>query len=99
MKAAVANDKSPESARLYEFLLTIFIEEDQDCRGVICYDGFERVINRAAAVPREFDLAPPTASKERLLELYKSMEDSRLKGVTFRKFLEWSREHLAKKVA
>lgn len=99
MRVAVANPKSPEHARLYEFLLTVFVEEDLECRGVVCFDGFERLVERAAMVPRTFGLAPKETSKERLEELYASMEDPRLKGVTFRKFLQWSSEHLAKKVA
>jgi hypothetical protein len=99
IRTAVSDQKSPEFARLYEFLLTIFVEEDVECKGVVTLDGFERLINRAAAVPREFGLAPPTASPERIAELYKSMEDSRWKGVTFRKLLEWSVHHLEKKTA
>jgi len=99
MKVAVANPKSPEHARLYEFLLTVFVEEDHECRGVVSFDGFERLIERAAMVPRTFGLAPKETSKEKLRELYNSMEDPRLKGVTFRKFLQWSLDHLAKKVA
>jgi hypothetical protein len=99
IKVAVSDKKSPEFARLYEFLLAIFVEEDVECQGVVTLEQFGRLVNRAAVVPREFGLAPPTASEERIAELYKSMEDSRWKGVTFRKFLQWSVQHLEKKVA
>jgi len=99
IKAAIRDQKSPEFRRLYEFLLTVFVEEDQDCRGVVCRDGFERLIDRAALIPRQFELAPPTASAERINTLYKDMEDPRMKGVTFRKFLDWSVKHLEEKVA
>merc|ERR1711862_555045 len=98
LKAAVTDRTSPEFRRLYEFLLTIFVEEDHDCRGVICRDGFERIIERAAFVPRAFGLAPPKTSVERIDELYEAMEDRRMKGITFRKFLEWSVQHLNKKL-
>jgi len=99
IKTAISDKKSPEFTRLYEFLLTIFVEEDHACRGVVNRDGFERLVNRAAFVPRQFGLAPPTASAERIEELYKGMEDSRLSGITFRKFLDWSVKHLQTKVA
>jgi len=99
LKAAVTDRTSPEFRRLYEFLLTIFVEEDHDCRGVICRDGFERIIERAALVPRAFGLAPPKTSVVRLDELYEAMEDRRMEGITFRKFLEWSVQHLEQKVA
>lgn len=99
LRVAVTDKKSPEHARLYEFLLTVFVEEDHECRGVVCFDGFERLVDRAAKVPRTFGLAPKETSKESLKELYDSMEDKRLKGVTFRKFLQWSNEHLLRKIA
>jgi hypothetical protein len=99
IKVAVSDKKSPEFARLYEFLLAVFVEEDVDCQGVVTLDQFHRLVTRAAKVPREFGLAPPTTSDERVAELYKSMEDSRMKGVTFRKFLAWSVQHLEEKVA
>jgi len=99
IKTAISDRKSPEFTRLYEFLLTVFVEEDLACQGVVNRDGFERLVNRAAFVPRQFGLAPPAASAERIEELYKGMEDSRLKGITFRKFLDWSVKHLETKVA
>jgi len=99
IRVAVSDKKSPEFARLYEFLLAIFVEEDHECQGVVNLDQFGRLVDRAAIVPRAFGLAPATASAERVEELYKSMEDSRWKGVTFRKFLQWSVQHLEKKVA
>merc|ERR1711988_1371944 len=96
---AISDRKSPEFTRLYEFLLTVFVEEDHECRGVVDREGFWRLVNRAAAVPRQFGLAPPSASADRMEELYRTMEDPRLQGITFRKFLEWSVKHLQTKVA
>jgi len=99
MKIAMADKTSPEYARFYEFLLTIFVEEDHDCRGVVSFEAFECLVARAAMVPRNFGLAPKETSTEKLKELYDSMEDTRMGGVTFRKFLQWSVEHLSKKIA
>merc|ERR1712099_150718 len=64
MKIAMADRKSPEYTRLYEFLLTVFVEEDHECRGVVSLEGFERLVARAAKVPRTFGLAPSESSKE-----------------------------------
>merc|ERR1712179_29121 len=96
--AAITDQKSPEFKRLYEFVLTVFVEEDVECRGVVCREGFDRLVDRAALVPRQFGLAPAVSSPERIDEIYKSMEDSRFKGVTFRKFLQWTVKHLEGKV-
>ena len=43
-----------------------------NCRGVVCRDEFERLVDIAAFVPRKIELAPPTASAERIDELYKT---------------------------
>merc|ERR1711862_1080329 len=98
MKVAMADKKSPEYTRFYEFLLTVFVEEDHECQGVVSFEAFERLVARAAMVPRTFGLAPKEASTEKLKELYDMMEDKRMGGVTFRKFLQWSVEHLSKKI-
>lgn len=95
---ALSKPDSAEGVRLYEFLMTIFVEEDHDCKGVVTLDGFQRLVNRAAVVPRSFGLAPPVADEARVRELYASMEDPKMGGVTFRTFLAWSRAHLKTKV-
>jgi len=93
IETAVQDRSSADYANFYEFLLTIFAEEDYDCKGVVTREGFGRVIDRAAFVPRHFGLAPPSADAARLDELYAQMEDKRMGGVTFRKLLAWTLEH------
>lgn len=95
---AVNNPDSADGTRLYEFLMTVFVEEDHECKGVVTLDGFQRLVNRAAVVPRAFGLAPPAANEARVRELYASMEDKKMGGVTFRTFLSWTREHLKGKI-
>jgi len=95
---AVHDPKSAEHQNFYEFLLTIFVEEDHYCKGVVNKEGFARLVNRAAYVPRHFGLAPPSADASRIAELYEQMEDARLGGVTFRKFLEWTTIHTKAKI-
>jgi len=95
---AIHNPSSTDHANFYEFLLTVFVEEDHECKGVVNKEGFSRLVDRAAHVPRHFGLAPPSADPARLAELYDAMEDPRLGGVTFRKFLEWTTEHTKGKI-
>jgi len=95
---AVHDPSSAEHQNFYEFLLTIFVEEDHQCKGVVNKEGFARLVDRAAFVPRAFGLAPPSADAARIQELYAAMEDSRLGGVTFRKFLQWTTEHTKAKI-
>jgi hypothetical protein len=95
---AVNKPDSADATRLYEFLMTIYVEEDHACKGVVTLDGFQRLVNRAALVPREFGLAPSVVDEARVRELYASMEDPKMGGVTFRTFLAWTREHLKMKV-
>merc|ERR1711937_749444 len=95
---AMHDHKSAEHQNFYEFLLTIFVEEDHACKGVVDKAGFARLVNRAAYVPRHFGLAPPSADAARITELYEQMEDKRFGGVTFRKFLEWTTAHTKAKI-
>jgi hypothetical protein len=95
---ALHDPKSADYQNFYEFLLTIFVEEDHQCKGVVNKEGFARLVDRAAYVPRHFGLAPPSADAARVAELYAAMEDDRLGGVTFRKFLEWTTEHTKAKI-
>merc|ERR1712019_129856 len=90
---AVHDPKSAEHQNFYEFLLTVFVEEDHACKGVVDRAGFARLVDRAAHVPRHFGLAPPSADAARITELYEQIG-----GVTFRKFLEWTNAHTKAKI-
>merc|ERR1739848_171633 len=62
MGELACNDKnSREYAGLYEFLLTLFIEVDVKCKGVITYEEFSGLIERAASVPRSLAWLLPLA--------------------------------------
>merc|ERR1712048_401214 len=41
-----------------------FVEADEQCQGRITYDQFDKLLSRAATVPRHFGLAPPESSTE-----------------------------------
>jgi len=98
IEVAVTNKNSREYASLYEFLLTAFVEVDASCRGEITYNEFNTLIERAAAVPRTFGLAPPDGTAEARKAIFESMDDTKTGLITFRKFLEWTVTHTAGKV-
>merc|ERR1712107_877381 len=93
IETAVTNKNSREYASLYEFLLTAFVETDATCRGEITYAEFNKLIERAAAVPRTFGLAPPDGTVEARKAIFESMDDTKTGLITFRKFLEWTVTH------
>merc|ERR1712078_753490 len=98
IEVAVTNKNSREYASLYEFLLTAFVETDATCRGEITYAEFNKLIERAAAVPRTFGLAPPDGTAEARKAIFESMDDTKTGLISFRKFLEWTVTHTAGKV-
>jgi len=99
LEAAVTNKNSIEYAGLYEFLLTLFVEVDENCRGEISFAEFNGLVERAAVVPRTFGLAPPDGTAEERKAIFGSMDDTKTGLITFRKFLEWVVVHLGAKVA
>jgi len=98
IESAVTNKNSKEYASLYEFLLTAFVETDSHCRGEINYAEFNSLIERAAAVPRTFGLAPPDGTAEARKAIFEAMDDDKSGLINFRKFLEWTVTHTAGKV-
>merc|ERR1712037_928802 len=59
VEKAVNNPGSYEHASFYNFILNCFVEADEQCQGRITYDQFDKLLSRAATVPRHFGLAPP----------------------------------------
>jgi hypothetical protein len=57
LEVACSDKNSREYAGLYEFLLTLFVEVDEGCKGEISFNEFNGLIERAALVPRTFGLA------------------------------------------
>merc|ERR1712029_832848 len=55
---AVNKPDSIASTTLYNYLLTLFVEADIDCKGRISYEQFDGLVEIAAASPRHFGLAP-----------------------------------------
>jgi hypothetical protein len=86
----------------YNFMLNIFVEADESCSGRVNRAQFDALLSRAAEIPRHFGLAPPEVDKATRDKMFDSIElrrgDERTGYVTFRKFYEWSIDHIALKI-
>jgi len=98
VKRAVNNPGSYEHASFYNFILNCFVEADEQCEGRVTYDQFDKLLSRAATVPRHFGLAPPESSVETRKKMFDELELQRGgKGqgfVTARTFWEWTVKHV-----
>merc|ERR1712026_621003 len=90
IEVAVNDKTSYNRSSFYNFMLNIFVEADESCSG------------RAEQVPRHFGLAPPDVDQATRDKMFASMElrrgDKPTGFVTFRKFYEWSIDHIAEKI-
>lgn len=93
LEHALHNPRSGAYASLYEFLLTVFVESDKNCKGAINRQEFDALLDRAAAVPRHFGLAPMVSSNQLRTRIFNAMDDNSSGTVTFRKFVAWTVEH------
>lgn len=98
LEYALDNPTSGAYATLYEFLLTIFVESDANSQGTINREEFDVLLDRAAAVPRQFGLAPTGSSTELRTKIFNSMDDNGSGTITFRKFVAWTVEHSKMKI-
>lgn len=96
---AVNNPDSIASTTLYNYLLTLFVEADTECKGKISFEQFDNLVNIAAATPRHFGLAPQSRDAAARREMFEAMDSTKSGFVTFRKFLRFVREHAREKVA
>lgn len=96
---AVNNKKSGASASFYNYLLTIFVEADEGCKGMINYDEFIKLIDIAAKTPRAFGLAPDSQDEAARKAMFAAMDSTSSGYVTFRKFLRFVRVHVREKLA
>merc|ERR1712211_227589 len=98
VERAVNNPGSYEHASFYNFILNCFVEADEQCEGRITYDQFDKLLTRAATVPRHFGLAPPESSVEARKKMFDELELKRggqgTGYVTARTFWEWTVVHV-----
>jgi len=102
IKRAVDNPNSYERSTFYNFILSCFVEADAECKARVSYEQFDKLLDRAAAVPRHFGLAPTGSDPAKRKELFESMQlvrDGKKTGiVNFRMFWEWTLQHTAEKL-
>merc|ERR1719420_2701329 len=96
---AVNKPDSIASTTLYNYLLTLFVEADTDCKGRISYEQFDDLVEIAAASPRHFGLAPAGRDAAARRMMFDAMDYNKSGYVTFRKFLRFVRDHAREKVA
>jgi hypothetical protein len=96
---AVNDDKSVAASGFYNYLLTLFVEADEECQGKINYTDFTRLVDIAAKTPRFFKLAPDSQDEAARREMFQAMDSSGSGYITFRKFLHFVRNHVRAKVA
>merc|ERR1712072_990199 len=98
VERAVNNPGPYEHASFYNFILNCFVEADEQCQGRITYDQFDKLLSRAATVPRHFGLAPPESSTEARKKMFDQLElvrgDKKTGYVTARTFWEWTVVHV-----
>ena len=106
IKKAV-NKSTPEYRDLYFFLLKCFTDADQDRDGAVNAQGFDVMIEKAAAAPRRYGLAPESSTmfkneQERLAkhtEYFKKMDVKNNGTITFDEWLKFAVSHIMGKVA
>jgi len=102
IEIAISDKTSYNRSGFYNFMLNIFVEADESCSGRVNRAQFDALLCRAAQVPRHFGLAPPDVDKATRDKMFDSIElrrgDKRTGYVTFRKFYEWSIDHIALKI-
>lgn len=96
---AVNKPDSIASTTLYNYLLTLFVEADIDCKGKISFEQFDGLVEVAAATPRHFGLAPSGRDAAARRMMFDAMDYNKSGFVTFRKFLRFVRLHVREKVA
>jgi len=104
---AVRDPHSEQYKSLYEHLFKTFVESDVDENGAIGRDRFDVLIEDAAKAPRAVGLAPSTSEtyvseahkKVARDQMFQAMDTNGTGLITFQKFLAWSVEHIAGKVA
>merc|ERR1712232_159263 len=73
MTNAVADRSSKEFAKIYEFLMHIFVEETAGAYGDITFEEFQRILARFFAPMRHFGLGPAEMSVDESKAVFDSL--------------------------
>jgi len=103
---AVNNQKSDDFKLLYHHLLKTFCRVDLDHDGLITFEEFDGLIEKAAVLPRVHGFAPSTetlypnaaARKEARMKQFKAIDVLNRGRITFDEWLRYSVSHVDEKV-
>jgi hypothetical protein len=98
IERAVNNEGSYERSSFYNFILNCFVEADEQCEGRITSDQFDKLLTRAATVPRHFGLAPADASAGTRAKMFAEMSAG-TGYVTAEAFWKWTVPHVKAMIA
>merc|ERR1711890_180858 len=98
LREAIADPTCTAGVTLYNYLLTIFVEADEECRGLLKFEEFDKLLDVAAKTPRFFKLAPDSRDAAARRAMFDEMDSTKEGVVTFRKFLRFTREHVKVKL-
>merc|ERR1719231_1524962 len=89
---------SYERSSFYNFILNCFVEADESCAGRVSQDQFDKLLTRAATVPRHFGLAPAEASAGTRNQMFAEMTAG-TGYVTAEAFWKWTVPHVKAMIA
>jgi len=103
--AASRTRRSPEYKKLYDLLLSTFVEADKDNDGKVNLQEFDGMIDIAASYPRQFGFAPPTSklyksTAERMEvrgKMFQVMDKDGDGNISFEEWLNFSYSHICEK--
>jgi len=105
IKNAASNDQSPEFKELRQFLTQCFVDCDTDFDGLIGPSDFDKLVERAGAMPRKWGFAPTTqemfateASKTAFRnKTFKDIDTSGVGSFALDEWLTWCLVHIRMK--
>lgn len=100
-----ASRASGEYKQFYSFLLECFSESDEDRDGKVSFAEFDKMVEKAGAIPRMYGLAPLTTemfatTEERITARRKHFEAMDTTGqgfISFEQWLDFTYAHVCKK--
>lgn len=103
MTSAIGDRTSKEFAKVYEFLMAIFVEETAGAYGDITFEEFRRILARFFLPARSFGLGPAEMNAEEAKAVFDSLCETRkdMAGdvIGFQALLNWVSDRIAEQVA
>lgn len=106
VKAAIEKVDSAEHLELYNFLTECFFDADADRDGFVNGSEFDFLIEKAAALPRRFGLAPGwneqygdvAARAKARGEMFAKMDEDKSNTIGLEEWIKYAMDHITEKV-